>query len=246
MGQKTNPKAFRLVTTQKHLAEWYGTKTNYSNLSLEDFFIRETLEKKLDDFLSLSSISISRSSNFRQSQDEIFIEINALYPRFKDMYKKAIVDFLEKENNENLLKILKSDRKKTKKIIHYVIKKKTRELLRILTLKIKKKIVINISFIRNVFENASLTTKFIGSQIKKRVPFRRVIKQTLKKVQLTSVRGIKIEISGRLNGIDIARSEWKRQGKVPLHTLNSIVQYSFHKVNTVYGIIGIKVWLYFK
>ena len=70
------------------------------------------------------------------------------------------------------------------------------------------------------------------------------MKQTIKKVQRTDKKGIKVQVSGRLNGIEIARSEWKRDGRVPLHTLNANIDYTHHIADTIYGVIGIKVWLF--
>ena len=80
--------------------------------------------------------------------------------------------------------------------------------------------------------------------MEKRTPFRRAVKQTIKKVQLTNLKGVKVEVSGRLNGIDIARSEWKRDGKIPLHTLKAQIDYTHQMAYTIYGVIGIKVWLF--
>lgn len=99
-------------------------------------------------------------------------------------------------------------------------------------------------FIKNPFEDSTLIAKFIADQLEKRVPFRRAVKQTIKKVQLTSMKGVKVEVSGRLNGIEIARSEWKRDGKIPLHTLRAKIDYTHQEAQTIYGVIGIKVWLF--
>jgi small subunit ribosomal protein S3 len=70
------------------------------------------------------------------------------------------------------------------------------------------------------------------------------MKQTIKKVQRTEMKGIKVQVSGRLNGIEIARSEWKRDGRVPLHTLRAKIDYAYYRAETIYGTIGIKVWLF--
>ena len=70
------------------------------------------------------------------------------------------------------------------------------------------------------------------------------MKLAIKKVQLTELQGIKVQVSGRLNGIEMARSEWKRDGRVPLHTLRAKIDYSQHRAETIYGTIGIKVWLF--
>ena len=96
----------------------------------------------------------------------------------------------------------------------------------------------------NPFEDATLIAKFISEQLEKRTPFRRAMKQTIKKVQRTEMKGIKVQVSGRLNGIEIARSEWKRDGRVPLHTLRAKIDYAYYRAETIYGTIGIKVWLF--
>ena len=70
------------------------------------------------------------------------------------------------------------------------------------------------------------------------------MKQTIKKVQRTTMKGIKVQVSGRLNGAEIARSEWKRDGRVPLHTLRAKIDYTHQRADTIYGVIGIKVWLF--
>lgn len=249
MGQKTHPKAFRLVTTQNHLSNWYSSKFDYSSLAAEDFFIRQKIEKEFDNFFIISSIEIARGKNISLSNlnlEEVVITINSLHPRVKDMYRKLTTELLTNEKAKTILLNFRGKKGKLKELVQYLIQKKTRKLIREIQGKIQKKILVKFQFIRNTFEDSSLIAQFIGNQIKRRVPFRRVVKQTIKKVRLTGLKGIKIQVSGRLNGIDIARSEWKREGKIPLHTLRSSIQYTSHKVNTVYGIIGIKVWAFVK
>ena len=84
----------------------------------------------------------------------------------------------------------------------------------------------------------------IAMQLEKRAPFRRTIRQALRSAQKAGAVGIKVQIAGRLNGAEIARSEWKRDGRVPLHTLRAKIDYSYHRAETIYGTIGIKVWLF--
>ena len=81
-------------------------------------------------------------------------------------------------------------------------------------------------------------------QLEKRVPFRRAMKSTIERAQLENVPGIKVQISGRLNGAEIARTEWLREGRVPLQTLRADIDYSYKTAQTIYGILGIKVWLF--
>jgi small subunit ribosomal protein S3 len=86
-----------------------------------------------------------------------------------------------------------------------------------------------------------MLARFIGDQLEKRLPFRKVIRQITKTSFYGS--GFKIQISGRLNGAEIARSEWFREGRVPLQTIQSDINYASHRASTIYGILGIKVWL---
>ena len=89
MGQKTHPKGFRLVTTQKHLSNWYGNKFLYSSLIEEDSFIRLKINEFFKDYLTISKIEISRIPQEEEAKDHVNITINALYPRAKEMSKKV-------------------------------------------------------------------------------------------------------------------------------------------------------------
>ena len=84
----------------------------------------------------------------------------------------------------------------------------------------------------------------ITEQLEKRVAFRRALRQAVQGARRAKVRGIKVQISGRLNGAEIARSEWAREGRVPLHTLRAKIDYCSRTAQTTYGILGIKVWVY--
>ena len=77
-----------------------------------------------------------------------------------------------------------------------------------------------------------------------RIAFRRAIREAMQAAQEDNVNGIKIQVSGRLNGAEIARSEWIREGRVPLQTLRADIDYSVKEANTIYGVLGIKVWLF--
>ena len=125
-----------------------------------------------------------------------------------------------------------------------LLKRNIRKVVRQLQLQTGKNYYIGINFIKNPFEDADLIARFIAEQLEKRTPFRRAVKLTIKKVQRTEMKGIKVQVSGRLNGIEIARSEWKRDGRVPLHTLKAKIDYTQQIADTIYGVIGIKVWLF--
>lgn len=246
MGQKTHPKAFRLVTTQKHLSEWYTSKLSYPKLIEEDFFIREKIQSSFQEFLSISKIEINRINQEIGSKEYVNITIHSLFPRAKEMYRKVSKYFTETTTNQNpkTLSILNNSKGNLKKFTSLLLKRNLRNLIRLLQIKTNKSYYIDIKFIKNPFEDATLIAKYIGEQLEKRTPFRRAVKQTIKKVQRTNIKGIKVQVSGRLNGIDIARSEWKRDGKVPLHTLKAKLDYTHQPAETIYGVIGIKVWLF--
>jgi small subunit ribosomal protein S3 len=241
VGQKTHPKAFRLVTTQKHLSEWYSNKFSYSKLIKEDYFVREEINKNFKDFLSISKVEMKRISQENTEKQYVNIIIYALFPRAKEMSKKVGKYFIE---NSKTLSLLNNGKGVLKKFTTLLLKRTIRNLIRSFQLKTKKDYFITIKFIRNPFEDAVLIAKYIAEQLEKRTPFRRAIKQTIKKVQKTEMKGIKIQVSGRLNGVEIARSEWKRDGRVPLHTLQAKIDYTHQRAETIYGIIGIKVWLF--
>lgn len=103
---------------------------------------------------------------------------------------------------------------------------------------------INIEEIRRPDLDAQLIADGITQQLEKRVMFRRAMKRAMQNAMRLGAQGIKIMSSGRLNGAEIARTEWYREGRVPLHTLKADIDYGFSEANTTYGIIGVKVWVY--
>ena len=103
---------------------------------------------------------------------------------------------------------------------------------------------LNIKEIENPNHDATIVALAIKADIEKRIPFRRAMKQAIGKVEKAGAKGIKIQLSGRLNGAEIARTEKLISGKVPLHTLRADIDYAQITAQTLYGIIGIKLWIY--
>ncbi|MBL8381391.1 MAG: 30S ribosomal protein S3 [Burkholderiales bacterium] len=103
---------------------------------------------------------------------------------------------------------------------------------------------VNIEEIRKPEIDAQLIADSIAQQLEKRIMFRRAMKRAMQNAMRLGAQGIKIMSSGRLNGIEIARTEWYREGRVPLHTLRANIDYGFGEARTTYGVIGIKVWVY--
>lgn len=107
-----------------------------------------------------------------------------------------------------------------------------------------RQLTINVFEVEKVDLNASLLADLVAEQLEKRIAFRRAIREALQRAQKQNVNGIKIQVSGRLNGAEMARSEWIREGRVPLQTLRADIDYSTQEANTIYGVLGIKVWLF--
>ncbi|MFT5505445.1 MAG: small subunit ribosomal protein S3 [Gammaproteobacteria bacterium] len=103
---------------------------------------------------------------------------------------------------------------------------------------------INIEEIRKPELDAQLVAEGVASQLERRVMFRRAMRRSVTNAMRLGSEGIKINVSGRLNGAEIARNEWYREGRVPLHTLRANVDYGFAEALTTYGILGVKVWIY--
>ena len=109
-----------------------------------------------------------------------------------------------------------------------------------------KQIRIKVIQIANSENESSLVARSIADQLEKRVAFRRAVRQTTQNLQKVGVKGYKIQVSGRLNGAEIARAEWVRDGRVPLQTLRADISYATQKAYTIYGVLGIKVWIFNK
>ena len=109
-----------------------------------------------------------------------------------------------------------------------------------------KQVRIKVLQVTKSENESSLVARSIGDQLEKRVAFRKAIRQTTQMLQKSGVKGFKIQVSGRLNGAEIARAEWARDGRVPLQTLRADISYATHRANTIYGVLGIKVWIFNK
>lgn len=103
---------------------------------------------------------------------------------------------------------------------------------------------INVVEVTRVDAEAKLLAENIAQQLERRIAFRRIVRQVIQRAQRAGVEGIKIQISGRLNGAEIARTEWTREGRIPLHTLRADIDYAEHVASTTFGIIGVKVWVF--
>lgn len=232
MGQKIHPLGFRLGITRDYKSKWFVNSLFYPILVNEDYFIRKHLFKKFHK-IGITDLNIKRKFN-----DQIHIII----------YSSKEGNLLTSEYNENNLKKLSENL--ALQIITYrktnfinLIKDENKSTT---LYSLNPRITVQIFELLNPEKNPQYIANFLVEQLERRIAFRRAIKKAIRKAQKTRISGIKIQISGRLNGAEIARSEWVRKGQIPLQTLKAEIYYCYQTVKTVFGILGIKVWIFKK
>lgn len=215
MTHKVHPKAFRI----KDINDW-DSRGFYKKPAIEleeDFKIREFLKKKIGK-LGIEKIEIERSSG------KINVIIGSVRPGLIIGRGGGGIEELKKELAKALIK---------------------RELSAVKLPGGKPELKIEIREVRDYWASAELTSQWIAQQIEKRMPYRRVLKQTLEKVMgAKGVKGCRLEVAGRLNGIEIARTEWLKKGRLPRQTLRADIVFAQARAYCTYGVIGIKVWIY--
>lgn len=231
MGQKVHPIAFRLGLTHKHQTEWFQPPKQYSDLISEDYKIRQELFRKY------SKKVLLKDSNLKGLCDPCLFKIEIIRDIKKNIslrlyaYNHAV--FFDPGTNE--LKNLRS-------FINRLTK------FRVLNIVLKGAEDTSINRKSRLYKIASsdaqLISRLIAKQLEKREPFRRAMKAALTSITLQGVKGAKIQLSGRLNGAEMARTEEIRKGQVPLHTLRAKIDYSSYEARTLAGIVGIKVWIF--
>ena len=166
--------------------------------------------------------------------------------KFESIYSKAGIAKLEIQRKVNQLeliihaarpKAIAVDSDKTNLLVE--LKDDLRNLIND-----SKQIRIKVLQVTKSENESSLVARSIGDQLEKRVAFRKAIRQTTQMLQKSGVKGFKIQVAGRLNGAEIARAEWAREGRVPLQTIRADISYATHRANTIYGVLGIKVWIF--
>lgn len=230
MGQKVNPKSFRLQITKDWESRWIS-KNLFAYNVLADDITRKTIYKKFEN-IGINRILIERSPQ------ETKITIETSRPgTIIGRNGKGIIDL------KNLIEQSVNDSTNFRLINSTVPIQKINDIKKKLTNNIK----INISEIRDSETYAKLIGQDIANQLIKRMHYRKVIKKTISKVTSSrQVLGVKISVAGRLGGVDIARSEKFSEGSIPLATIRTNVDYAYVPALTTHGIVGIKVWIYKK
>ena len=109
---------------------------------------------------------------------------------------------------------------------------------------VNREINIAITTIPNVYRDPNILAEFIAGQLKNRVSFRKAMKKAIELTEQADTKGIQVQIAGRIDGKEIARVEWIREGRVPLQTIRAKIDYCSYPVRTIYGVLGIKVWIF--
>lgn len=216
MTHKVHPKAFRIRGMEDfNIRGFYGN--NMPQYLEEDFMIKEYLRGKLKE-ASVANIEIEHSA----AKVNIIIE----------SARPGIIIGRGGEGVELLKKAIEQKMQKKGKLAAYKSSG-------------ARQIKIDIKEVKNPFISAMLVGQMAAQQIEKRIPFRQVMKRSIERVmQNKEVKGIRMEMSGRLNGNEIARKEWLREGRMPRQTIRAEIDYAHTEALCTYGVIGIKVWIY--
>ena len=222
MSHKVHPKSFRIKGTEDwNIRGFYGKKM--SQYLEEDFLIKDFLRKKLAE-ASVANIQIEHSEN------KLNIIIETARPGLIIGRGGVGIDALKLEIEKKIQKKRRGDKASAEKFD---------------SKKIEKEIKIEVKEIKNPWVSASLVAQMIAQQIEKRMPFRQVLKKSLDRIITNKeVKGARMEVAGRLNGIEIARREWLAEGRMPRNTIRADIDYAQDEAKCTYGKIGIKVWIY--
>nr|YP_009668100.1 ribosomal protein S3 [Frullania nodulosa]QCW58875.1 ribosomal protein S3 [Frullania nodulosa] len=214
MGQKINPLGFRLGLTQSHRSYWFAKPKNYSKIFGGDRQIRNYIE-------SYVRKNIRNSSNYGGiARVEIQRKTDLIQIEIYTGFPALLI-----ENRGEGIEQLKTN---VQNILNPIDRR-----LRLTLIEISKP-----------YEEPNILAEYIALQLENRVAFRRTMRKAIELAKRGNIGGIKIQIAGRLNGAEIARVEWAREGRVPLQTVRARINYCYYAAQTIYGVLGIKVWIF--
>jgi small subunit ribosomal protein S3 len=214
MGQKIHPLGFRLGVTQEHLSNWFARPSRCFDLVEEDQKIRSCIKEYV-------RTHVRNSSN---------------YGGIARVTIKRKTDLVQVDIHTGFPALLIEGREKGLLVLKNNIQQ---------AISTERKLRISLSEIDKHYAEANILAEYIALQLENRVAFRRTMKKAIQlAIQQGKVKGIKIQISGRLNGAEIARVEWAREGRVPLQTLRAKIDYCHYPAKTTYGVLGIKIWIF--
>ncbi|QGJ71270.1 KH type-2 domain-containing protein [Planctomycetales bacterium 10988] len=202
MGQKVNPIEYRTGVIYGWKSKWYATKSDYSDLLVEDFQIRKYIKAKYK-YAGIPTIEIERT------RDEVKVVMHTARPGIVIGRKGSKIEELQDEL-QNL---------------------------------VGRRINIKIEEVNNPNVRAQLVAEDIAEQLARRASFRRTMKRSMEQTMESGAKGIKVQLSGRLGGAEMARREKQILGSMPLSTLRAKIDYGFTEAKTAQGHIGVQVWI---
>lgn len=224
MGQKIHPLGFRLGVTQNHHSTWFAPFNTYAELLKEDERIRNCIQQYVRKYVRSSSRSAEIARvQIQKKTDLVEVEIHTACPSL--LVQTRVPNRLTNTHEigiEHLRRNIQNSLNPG-----------------------NRKLNMTLSQVAKPYGEAIILAEYIALQLESRVAFRKTMKQAIKLANKSgNARGIKIQIAGRLNGAEIARVEWAREGRVPLHTLRAQIDYCHYPAQTIYGVLGIKVWVF--
>nr|YP_010689812.1 ribosomal protein S3 [Ceratostigma ulicinum]WBR75437.1 ribosomal protein S3 [Ceratostigma ulicinum]WBR75521.1 ribosomal protein S3 [Ceratostigma ulicinum] len=214
MGQKINPLGFRLGTRQNHYSIWFAQPKNYLKGLQEDKRIRDCI-KNYTKTKRRTPSGVEGISRIEIQKSMKVIQV-IIYMGFPKLLIEN-KECITKELEMNVQKELNS---------------------------VKRKLKITITRIINPYTHPKILAEFIAGQLQNRVSFRKAMKKAIELTEQAYTKGIQIQIAGRIDGKEIARIEWIREGRVPLQTIRAKIDYCTYTVQTIYGVLGIKIWIF--
>nr|YP_010457301.1 ribosomal protein S3 [Euonymus centidens]UUA68449.1 ribosomal protein S3 [Euonymus centidens] len=214
MGQKINPLGFRLGTNQSHHSLWFVQPTNYSDGLQEDQKIRNFIKNYVQQNIKISS-GVEGIARIEIQKRIDLIQV-LIYIGFPKLLLESRTRRIE-ELQRKLQKELNC---------------------------MNRKLNIAITRIANPYGHPTILAEFLAGQLKSRVSCRKAMKKAIELAEQANTKGIQVQIAGRINGKEIARVEWIREGRVPLQTIRAKIDYCSYTAQTLYGVLGIKIWIF--
>ncbi|YP_003540970.1 30S ribosomal protein S3 (chloroplast) [Phoenix dactylifera] len=214
MGQKINPLGFRLGTTQSHRSFWFAQTKNYSVGLQEDEKIRNCIKNYVQKNRRISSGFEGIARIGIQKRIDLIQVI--IHIGFPNLLMEGQTRGIE-ELQMNVQKELHS---------------------------VNRRLNIAITRIEKPYGQPNILAEYIALQLKNRVSFRKSMKKAIELTEQTDTKGIQVQIAGRIDGKEIARVEWIREGRVPLQTIRAKIDHCSYTIRTIYGVLGIKIWIF--
>nr|YP_009366467.1 ribosomal protein S3 [Piper auritum]YP_784512.1 ribosomal protein S3 [Piper cenocladum]Q06GM1.1 RecName: Full=Small ribosomal subunit protein uS3c; AltName: Full=30S ribosomal protein S3, chloroplastic [Piper cenocladum]ABI14510.1 ribosomal protein S3 [Piper cenocladum]ARJ62140.1 ribosomal protein S3 [Piper auritum] len=216
MGKKINPLGFRLGANQSHRSIWFAQSKSYSRGLQEDEKIRDCIQHYVEKNTRISSGFEGKGISHIEIQKKIDLIQVIIYMGSPNSLMEGRTRGIDELQTNVQKEFLSVNRR------------------------------LNIAIIRvaKPYAQPTILAEHIALQLKNRVSFRKAMKSAIELTEQADTKGIQIQIAGRIDGKEIARVEWIREGRVPLQTIRAKIDYCSYTVRTIYGILGIKIWIF--